>query len=230
MKTTKQLIAAILLVALLIAAAPALAEGEITVSAVPECGSSLSRGDTVTYTFVFADVSAAVGWGTVRVSMAEGLDFQPDSIKQSIAAEQNGSICDLIPGNDGFVLLPEQLQAGDSVTISATVREDATLSRCLLETDQFTVEAEHPVLLPAAPATPVPEPQQEIVDIPQEQTTPVWPFIVGGILLAAAIVAVYYFREWFRIMFRRIKRKLRKNARKAKNKTTATEQQEKHAE
>lgn len=206
-KKSKQIALLLALACMLLIACPALAAEGIELTSVPEIGASLQPGDAITFAFHVQDVSAAACWGAIQVTTAEGLEFKPETIHCSIASATD-SVNSVVPGNDGFLLLPDGLAPGDSVSFEAVVAKDAKTPKCVLQTDALTLEAAYTVEIPQQAA-----PVQATPALSMEDGTaapaPVsgW-LIAGGVLLVAIIALAVIFRAKLKRWYHKIKKRL----------------------
>ncbi len=200
-------LAAVCALCLMLPAVALAEETYITWESEPEESGSVEAGDTIRYAFTLEEAAQTEAWTALRVQLGNGLLLQPESISVVLAQQPSpaesaereetpqdpsgpeataNSMPDdvqweIIPGNDGFVVLLSSIHAGDAVSFLANVQAQGEVSAAV-RTDAFTAAITHTLVVPPTPlpaaATPAP--------VVAQQTAP------GAIhiLLAVAIIAV----------------------------------------
>ncbi len=147
----------------------------------PEQDTSVEAGDTIRYAFTLEESAKAEDWTALRVQLGNGLLLQPESISITLAqqlspvasaemGEPQGTSgpeatdglpqqtddvqWEIIPGNDGFVILLSNIQAGDKVSFQATVQTQGDVS-ATARTGTLTSAISHTLVVPSAPSTAV---------------------------------------------------------------------------
>lgn len=160
----------------------------------PKESAAVTAGDTICYTLTLKEDAQTGEWTALRIRLGDGLLLQPESIAVTLAQQptpaassapeetpegtpapdetaddavtgQENVEWELVPGNDGFVLLLSHIRAGDTVSFSAAVQKAGEASAAV-RTDAFTSAVAHTLIVkltpaPAASASPVPIVVQE---------------------------------------------------------------------
>ncbi|HWR24382.1 MAG TPA: hypothetical protein VN366_12970, partial [Feifaniaceae bacterium] len=139
----------------------------------PEQNAQVKPGDRIRYAFTAEEAAAAKDWTALRVQLGDGLLMREDSVAFEPADQPAASPgpgpehppgtgdpgiqdvqWEIVPGNDGFVLLLSALNAGDRVSFAAVVQAEGEVAAAV-RTDAFSSEISHTLVIPPTPA---PEP------------------------------------------------------------------------
>ncbi|MDR1620326.1 MAG: hypothetical protein LBS18_06680, partial [Clostridiales bacterium] len=131
--------AALLIV--LACANPAYAQGDaFTITANPDTSAPVYAGDVISYSIRVNEPAAHVGMTYLRVQLGEGMFFYDGSLRiesrgmEEVPPQQDDGASaptpirvsyTVVPGNSGFVVLSNALQAGDVFLFDAMVEENA---------------------------------------------------------------------------------------------------------
>lgn len=182
----RKLLAAICALCLMLPHAALAEEPYVTWESEPKEGSGVEAGDTIRYAFTLEKGAQADDWTALRVQLGNGVLLQPETISITFAQQpspaasaspeetpqasaepeaiKNGMAdevqWEVIPGNDGFVILFSGIHAGDSVSFLAKVQEQGEVSAAV-RTGTFHAAITHtrvilPTPSPAASITPAP--------------------------------------------------------------------------
>ena len=197
------LIAALL--ALLAVAAPAYAEdGWASLSSDPEAGAELAAGQEVPFTLT---LNAPVQDETlIRLRFSGGLALDEESVALFRASTDETEQPEAAWGNDGCVLIAFGLQAGDSVSFSAKVDDDAPGNEpsaqleviCGEEvlTASFAIEAPESAATPSPTPAPAPtETPAAPAESPGRVYMPRYVLILIGAFIVLGLVSVLLIRR-----------------------------------
>lgn len=211
----KLLAAPLLMTALLCVPAAYAAQDAVTWQCTPAEGETVYPGDTISYEITTGQAGATEGWTAMRVQLGEGMRILPESVQvlpaqtqENVSAieadsgdaagdETSGAaeiIRDVVPGNDGFVVLLSRLNAGDTFVFSAAVEAEDALVNAVAQTDTFTSGVSHVLgILPSQEAVDVTTDSAQAVDSPSNALQ--WVFVQ---LCAAGLGFIVYiaYRKW----------------------------------
>ena len=144
----------------------------------PNESAAVTAGDTIRYTLTLKEDAQTGEWTALRIRLGDGLLLQPKSIAVTLAqqptptasfapeettgapapdegndaaTEREDVAWELVPGNDGFVLLLSHIRAGDTVSFSVAVQEAGEASAAA-HTDAFTSAVAHTLIVKPTPA------------------------------------------------------------------------------
>lgn len=183
----------------------------------PAEGETVYPGDTLSYTVSIARDHETLDWAWLRITLGEGMQLDESSILLDCARAVPVDLLppgsggaaptprpisrEVVPGNNGFVLLSSALLNGDSISFSVLVEEGAELSLSA-QTEQNSISIAHilgvrPPAQTPAPAyvyTP-PEPPPE----PPQAARLLWLWITLGILAFCGILYLLHLRGIIRL-------------------------------
>ncbi len=163
----KLLAAPLLITALLcVPVAAYAAQDAVTWQCTPAEGETVYPGDTISYKITTGQAGATEDWTALRVQLGKGMRFLPESVQvlpaqteenapaveedagdasaeETPDAEQAETIRDVVPGNDGFVVLLSRLNEGDTFVFSAAVEAEDAVVNALVQTDAFISDVSH---------------------------------------------------------------------------------------
>jgi hypothetical protein len=145
-------------------------------SCSPAAGETVLPGDTVDYTLTIGQDGATDQWTALRIRLGEGMLIDQDSVTvlpflqpeassapqadttpapSPAQTEEPQAEYEIVPGNDGFVVLCSSLQAGDEICFSARVDGAQADVSAYAQTEGFAVSVLHRLgALPQASAQP----------------------------------------------------------------------------
>ena len=153
-------------------------DGAASFSCSPAAGENVLPGDTVDYTLTIGQDGATDQWTALRIRLGEGMlidtqsvtvlpcvqteaslqpqaDTTPVPSPAQTAGEEPQTEYEVIPGNDGFVVLFSSLRAGDEICFSARVDGAQADVSAYAQTEVFAVSVSHRLgALPQASAQP----------------------------------------------------------------------------
>ncbi len=172
----------------------------------PKQKSDVKPGDTIHYAFTVEEAAIAEEWTALRVQLGNGLLLQKDSVVLKLAEQSTASISpepekpsetampatqgvqwEIVPGNDGFVVLLSALNAGDTVSFTAAVQAEGDV-KAIVRTGEFSSEISHTLVIPPTP-TPAPAstPAASPASILGQETRPGALQIVLAVLVTAVL-------------------------------------------
>ncbi len=170
MRKRKLALAAVLTLCMMLPLAALAQTQYVTWESDPKENSNVETGDTIRYTITLEEAAKKEDWTALRVQLGTGLTLQPDSIALSFAQlpaasespnstkpsetpqpEAKDVQWEIVPGNDGFVLLVSALSSGDTVSFSAIVQEKGNIN-VTVRTDSFSSEISHKLVMQPTPA------------------------------------------------------------------------------
>ena len=203
MRRRKLTLAAIVALCLLLPLI-ALAEQYVVWESEPEQKSDVKPGDTIRYAFTVEEAAKTEDWTALRVQLGEGLSLQKESVVLELAEQPIASISpepekpaktaepetqgvqwEIVPGNDGFVVLLSALSAGDRVSFDATAQAEGE-AKVTVRTDAFSSEISHTLVIPPTP-TPAPVSVATPSSVAEQKTGPGALQIVLAVLVTGAL-------------------------------------------
>ncbi len=218
-KRMRQYGALLMAAALLLLPFAAYAQDAAEFQCEPTAGQTVLPGDTIAYTLSINQDGTSKEWSALRVKLGTGMTLLTDSVLVKTAVEEDQepeatsspepektasgnaaeevaqSEYEIVPGNDGFVVLFSSIRAGDFICFSAKVESEQADVTASAQTEDFSVSVTHTLgKLPQATAQPVQNaPVQAATQDPTVQTVR-WTMVLLC-LMCLCLIGILVYRK-----------------------------------
>ncbi len=187
-------------------------------SCSPAAGETVLPGDTVDYTLTIGRDGATDQWTALRIRLGEGMLIDQDSVTVTPSAQSEAPLqpradttpapspaqtqepqaeYEIVPGNDGFVVLFSSLRAGDEICFSARADGAQADVSAYAQTDDFAVSVSHRLgALPQASAQPAENAAPAQADGQEDGARAIQWALAALCFMALCGIAVIAYRKW----------------------------------
>ena len=219
-KAKRQYTALLMAAVLIFLPLAAHAEDAAAFQCEPGAGETVLLGDTIGYTLSINQDGTSKEWSALRVKLGEGMTLLTDSVLVKTAATENplpaatsssepektaaGNVAEaavqpeyeVVPGNDGFVVLFSSVRAGDVISFSAKVDSAQADVSVSAQTGDFSASVSHTLgKLPQVTVQPVQNaPAQPVAQSTSMQTIQ-WAVALLCVI-CLCLIGLLVYRRW----------------------------------